>query len=92
MHQNFPNPFNPLTTIRFDVPKLAEGFTGVQLNIFDVTSRKVRILVDGQVQAGSYEIQWNGLNENGTQMPSGVYFYILQTNEFSASKKLMLLR
>jgi len=92
LQQNYPNPFNPSTTIRFDVPQLEDAFTGVQLNIFDVTGRKVHTLVNGQVQAGSYKIKWNGLNDSGIQVPSGVYLYILQTNEFSASKKLILLR
>ena len=83
LHQNFPNPFNPETSIRFDVP-LQEH---VSIMIFDNLGREVSILVNRLLAAGSYEVPWNAVDN-----PSGVYYYKLFTQSYSETKKMMLIR
>jgi hypothetical protein len=87
--QNFPNPFNPSTTIAFDLAKPAS----VRIGIYDVSGRLVRTLIDGSMAAGSHEVGWNGMNNAGTGVPSGLYFYRMTTSEgFTATRKMILLR
>lgn len=83
LYQNYPNPFNPGTTIQFDIPKLSK----VTLKIIDMLGREVAILVDEQLQPGEHKV----IFDTG-KLTSGVYFYRLQAEEFSATKKLMLLK
>jgi hypothetical protein len=83
LSQNYPNPFNPSTTISFSLP--SKSF--VSLKIFDVVGREVATLVSQELSAGNYKQQWNA---NG--MPSGVYFYRLQSGSFTETKKLILLK
>ncbi len=87
LYQNFPNPFNPTTTIRFDIPK--EG--KVSIVIYDVLGRKVTTLLNEFKKPGSYEIDWKATDlTNG--FSSGVYFYQLQTSDFIQSKKMILIK
>jgi len=88
LHQNVPNPFNPATLIRFELP----ARTRVRLAVFDVRGRLVRILVDGVLPAGGREIVWNGSDDNGKSVSSGVYFYRLETPRATVSRKMVLLR
>ncbi|MCK4236430.1 MAG: T9SS type A sorting domain-containing protein, partial [Candidatus Krumholzibacteria bacterium] len=88
LHQNIPNPFNPITTIRFDVPKRGR----VRLAVYDVQGRLVRVLLDGEVDAGSRELVWNGKDVGGRNVSSGVYFYSLETPGFTQSRKMILMR
>ncbi len=83
LSQNYPNPFNPLTNIRFSVPK--SGF--VKLTVFDVLGRKVETLVNENLNAGTYNADWNALNHS-----SGVYFYRLDTDELSLTKMMILMK
>ena len=83
LSQNYPNPFNPTTTVSFDLPK--KSF--VSLKVFDVIGREVATIVSKEMSAGSYSRQWNAEN-----IPSGVYFYRLQTGSFTETKKLVLLK
>ena len=88
LHQNYPNPFNPVTKIRFEIP--VNGETGgflVKLSIYDIQGRVVASLVDEQLNAGLYE-----LNFDASKLTSGVYFYNLQTNGFSDTKKMILMK
>lgn len=88
LHQNYPNPFNPVTKIRFEIPD--NGVTGgflVKLSIYDIQGRAVASLVDEQLNAGLYE-----LNFDASKLTSGVYFYNLQTNGFSDTKKMILMK
>jgi len=88
LYANFPNPFNPSTTIRFD---LAE--TGVvDLYIFDLTGRRIATLIDGSLAAGSHQISWNGRDVSGISVASGIYIYRLQSMGRVMSRKLTLLR
>jgi hypothetical protein len=86
--QNFPNPFNPVTTIKFDMKE--KGL--VTLKIYDVAGRLVRTLADDVRDAGAYSIVWDGRNNSGAEIASGIYFYKMETTGFLATKKLVLLR
>ena len=83
LEQNYPNPFNPTTKIKYSLPKAA--FT--TLKVYDITGREVATLLNEYKTAGTYEIQFNASN-----LASGVYFYRLNTGQFSAVKKLLLLK
>jgi photosystem II stability/assembly factor-like uncharacterized protein len=83
LSQNFPNPFNPSTSIEFDLPK----YSGVKLSVFDVNGKKVDEVANGKFNAGHYQIHWDG-----SKFSSGVYFYNLNTGEFSETKKMILVK
>jgi hypothetical protein len=83
LNQNFPNPFNPSTNIRFALPK--SGF--VRLSVFDVAGKEVSVLVNERINAGSYSVDWNAANN-----PSGVYFYRIETEKFSDTKRMILVK
>jgi hypothetical protein len=87
---NYPNPFNPETTIHYDLAKDAQ----VELTIHDVSGRHVRTLVNEFQTAGSHQIKWNGLSDDGASIPSGVYVYSLRfaDGSRSESRRLMLLK
>jgi hypothetical protein len=85
--QNYPNPFNPATTIRYLIPELSL----VTLRVFDVLGNEIITLVNEEQQAGSYEIIWDTESASGG-LPSGIYFYKLQTENFIETKKMILLR
>ncbi|MBN8583607.1 MAG: T9SS type A sorting domain-containing protein [Ignavibacteria bacterium] len=87
--QNYPNPFNPATKIRFHIP-LSRGVSegrGVLLKIYDVLGKEIAVLVNENLKPGIYEIDWNAEN-----LPSGVYFYSLLTNEFTQTKKMVVVK
>jgi hypothetical protein len=83
-----PNPFNPLTTIQFDLP--AEGL--VRLEIFDLSGRRVRVLLSETLGAGQYEEAWDSRNDAGQAVSSGVYFARLEALQKVKTTKLILLR
>ena len=88
LHQNFPNPFNPQTSIMYDVPATAN----VSLRIYDLLGRNVVTLVNEQKNAGSYIVEWNGKNSSEIQVTSGIYFYRLEVGQVTTTKKMVLLR
>jgi hypothetical protein len=88
LKQNYPNPFNPSTTIDYTLARTGP----VEIAIFDVNGRKVRTLVSGIKTQGAYKAVWNGKNERGTSVASGVYFYRLTAGDFTQIKKMILLR
>jgi flagellar hook assembly protein FlgD len=89
LHPNVPNPFNPTTTIAYDVP--ANG-TNVTIRVYDVSGRLVRTLVDGQRAAGTHAATWDGRNEAGETVSSGVYFYRMVAGSFSEARRMVLLK
>jgi hypothetical protein len=89
LHQNLPNPFNPVTTIRYDVPA---GGGKVSIKIYDVNGRLVRILVNSYHSPGRKSVIWNGRNETGGDLASGVYFYLMQAKGYRHTLKMVLLR
>lgn len=86
--QSFPNPFNPRTTITFGVTRPGS----VSLKIYDVSGRLVRALVNQELPAGHYEEAWDGRDDHGAQVASGVYFYRLSAGGFSQTRKIVLLK
>jgi hypothetical protein len=90
LSQNYPNPFNPATRIEYAVPVGAP--TVVRLRIYDVAGHLVRTLVDAPQPGGVYTVTWDGKNDGGSSVASGVYFYRLQWNGRTESKKMVLLR
>ena len=83
LEQNFPNPFNPTTTIQYQLPQDAK----VTLKVYDILGSEVATLINAEQEAGYYEVNWNASN-----LASGVYIYRLQTGSFVSEKKMMLLR
>jgi len=88
LSQNYPNPFNPTTKIEFTLAK--SGF--VTLQIYDVLGRRVRTLVSEELSSGYKSVIWDGKNEDGKDVASGVYFYQLKVGDFSEPKKMLLLK
>jgi O-glycosyl hydrolase len=88
LYQNYPNPFNPVTTFRFTVPVTAEA----SLVVYNILGQRVRTLINKTVAAGEYRVTWDGKNETGSTVASGLYFYQLKTKKFVAVKKCILLR
>lgn len=88
MEQNFPNPFNPSTTIRYSISEDAK----VKIIIFNTNGEQITTLVNEKLSAGEHEIIWNGTNSSGTRVPTGVYFYQLFSNQKSETKKMLLLQ
>ncbi len=85
---NFPNPFNPSTVIRFALPQQSMA----RLIVYDMLGREVRTLVNGMTNAGYFESTWNGKNNDGVQVASGMYIYRIEAGSFVSSKKMMLLK
>jgi len=83
LHQNFPNPFNPSTTIKYELPRSAV----VNLSVYDLLGRMVSVLVNERREAGVHEVKFNGSN-----LASGVYFYRLTAGDFVQTRKLLLVR
>jgi len=88
LHQNYPNPFNAATVIKYDLPRASD----VRIDVYNVLGQRVVTLVDGQQNAGFHEIVWNSTNEDGGTVASGVYFYRIQAEDFTQSKKMVLLK
>ncbi|NOX65139.1 MAG: T9SS type A sorting domain-containing protein [Chlorobi bacterium] len=89
LEQNYPNPFNPSTKIKFNIPK----DSNVKLEIFNIIGeRVVTIISNKEYKPGSYTVTWDGTNQFGRQVPSGVYLYKLSAGQFSSVKKMMMLK
>ncbi len=86
--QNVPNPFNPRTTIAFDIPERCT----VTLRVYGVDGREVAALVDEPRDAGAYEVLWDGTDDRGTDAASGVYFYVLDAGGLRLTQKMVLMR
>jgi hypothetical protein len=83
LYQNYPNPFNPSTSIKFDIPKESN----VKLIVYDVLGKVVQTMLDGNVRPGTYELVFDGTN-----LASGIYYYRIETIEFSNVKKMVLIK
>lgn len=88
LHQNTPNPFNPRTTIQFALPTESH----VELVLYDTSGRKIRTLLDERLAAGVVSVTWDGTDDVGHAVSSGVYVYQLRTASFTASRKMVLVR
>jgi flagellar hook assembly protein FlgD len=88
LSQNYPNPFNPVTNFQFTLPKSSH----VKIEIFNIVGQKVATLVDGDMKPGLYTADWNGRDESGRTVSSGIYFYRMQAGDFSDMKKMVLVK
>lgn len=89
LHQNYPNPFNPSTTISFDVPKYSGELS---LVVYDILGRKVNTLFSGPINAGRFQFTWNGKSAAGINVPSGIYFAVMQTSSFNQTIQMVLVK
>lgn len=93
VEQNYPNPFNPRTNFGFQIPQRGgSDFRFVELKIYDVTGRLVRTLVSETKAPGSYTVQWDGTDDRGAAVASGMYIYIFQAGDFRQVRKMILLK
>ncbi len=92
LSQNYPNPFNPRTTIEFTVPGESGLKRQVSLEVYDMRGRRVRTLVDGELDPGSHRVNWDGRDNRGMAVSSGVYLYTLKTKEGVRTRKMALLK
>ena len=90
LHANYPNPFNPETNITFTLNK--DGFRRVELAVYDITGRQIRILYNGLLDQGNYSFKWNGQNENRKSVASGMYIYLLRSGDVVLTRKMTLIR
>lgn len=92
LHPNFPNPFNPSTAIRFDVPALSTGESTVRVNIFNAQGQLVKTLFEGILTPGTHEVTWNGLSDSGEPVSSGTYFVVVRLENMVRTSKMLLLK
>ncbi len=88
LRQNYPNPFNPTTTLRYELPEPGK----VEVRIFDLQGRLVNQLVSEYQEVGKYSVVWNGCDNRGYQVPSGIYIYQLKSGSFCKTRKAVLMK
>ena len=88
LSQNYPNPFNPLTSIQYALPEAGQ----VELVVYNIMGHQVRRLVSGRKEAGYHKVLWNGRDDSGREVPSGIYFLRVQAGEFIQTKRMVLLK
>jgi hypothetical protein len=88
LYHNYPNPFNPSTTIKFSVPAACD----ISLVVYNVLGQEVKTLYDGRIDAGTHDVVWNGDNNSSARVASGVYFYRLRSGDFDRSRKMTLIK
>ena len=88
LHDNYPNPFNPTTTFRFDVPEVSD----VTLSIYNMLGQKVRTFNYQNTSAGYHSVKWNATNDYGDPVGAGVYLYQLRANQYVKTRKMVLLK
>jgi hypothetical protein len=92
LSQNYPNPFNPVTTIRIEIPGNEGEKVPVLLEVFDMRGRRIRTLAEGTRLPGSYMVSWDGRDEKGESAGSGIYLYRVRAGEFTATRKMVMLK
>ena len=88
LYQNYPNPFNPSTSIQYQLPKCSD----VKIVIFNLLGQKVYTLVDARMPAGYHNIEWDGRDDTGKVVSSGIYMYRFTATNFTQSRKMLLVR
>ena len=88
LYENYPNPFNPVTTIRFDVPEISD----VSVTVFNVLGKEINSYNLNTMSPGTHQIKWRGIDNTGKPVSSGVYFYTIKAGDFFSTKKMMLLK
>lgn len=92
LYQNYPNPFNPQTTIEFEVPDVQGKFARTLVQVFNLLGEKVKTLARGEHAGGRYVVTWDGTDEGGQRVATGVYFYRLVSGEYVSAKKMVMLK
>jgi hypothetical protein len=85
---NYPNPFNPTTLIKYQLPAKRD----VKLLVYNILGQKVRILINNSIEAGYHEVEWDGRNDSGIGVSSGVYIYHFSAGNYTKIRKMILLR
>lgn len=88
LNQNYPNPFNPVTNISFDLAKA--GY--VELEVFSAKGQKIRTLINGDFTEGKHSVVWNGSDDHGNSVSSGIYFYKMKSGKYTSTKKMLLMK
>jgi len=88
LHVNYPNPFNPETTIQFALPEAS----AVRVVVYDLMGRVIQTLVDTQLGAGTHTVRWDGRTNSSGLAPSGAYFYRMDAGTFSQTRQMTLLK
>ena len=88
LSQNYPNPFNPATSIKFVLSKSGE----VKIEVFNILGQRVRTLVDQHLKPGHMVVDWDGKDDGGEEVSSGIYFYRLKAGDFTQTRKMVLLK
>ncbi len=88
LYRNYPNPFNPSTIINFSLPKK----TMVKLVVYDILGKVIRTLVNSEKEPGNYKVQWNGINDNGSNVSTGIYIYRIEAGDFIKQHKMVLIK
>ena len=91
LDQNYPNPFNPSTSIRYTVDS-RQASAPITLRVYNIRGQLVRVLVDGEVEPGNYQVVWDGRNDKGEDVSSGIYFYRMNTETFTKNRRLILIK
>ncbi len=91
-YPNFPNPFNPTTTLQFDIPASRQSAVNVELVIYNVLGQPVRVLYTGKVAPGRYRIRWQGKDALGRPLPGGVYIAVFRSEYYQKAVKMMLMK
>ena len=89
LRENYPNPFNPTTMISFSIPQTSQF---VKLAIYNLKGQKVTTLVGEVISAGRRSVAWDGKDENGNRVSQGIYFYKMDTSNYSQTKKMILMK
>jgi hypothetical protein len=88
LNQNYPNPFNPVTRINYSLARKGD----VSIAVYNILGQQVKMLVDGEVEAGPNFVEWQGDDESGSTVASGIYFYKMVTDEYVETRKMVLMR
>lgn len=92
LRNNYPNPFNPSTVLRFEVPNLREDLSPVTLEIFNALGQKVRTMFSDAVEPGVYELTWNATDDAGNLVPGGVYFAMMRSTQIRQTIRMVYLK
>jgi hypothetical protein len=92
LSQNYPNPFNPSTTIAFDIPGTPGEKRHVEVTVYDVRGRRVSTLIESELEPGSYKLHWDGRDERGSKVTSGIYLYTLRAGERNFTRKMTVIK
>lgn len=92
LHPNYPNPFNPSTTLRFDIPALSSGESAVEMIVYNTQGQEVKTLFEGILTPGTHQLTWNGDSDSGALVSSGTYFAILKMENLVRTSKMLLIK